>query len=71
MPGGFRYSDVRGRKVKDSPVGAGDVTNVSMAGFPEVDGVAVAWLEFEDGEIFDPHGVRDEHLKRRDQMGGI
>lgn len=52
-------------KVVDSPVGPGEVTGVSDRGFPQVNGVTVAWLEYGDGEIFDPHCVREKHLADR------
>ena len=66
MRGGFPYNHC-GRKVVDSPKSSrtGTVTNVSHAGFPEVDGVAVAWVELEGGEVFDPYGVREKHLAER------
>lgn len=67
MPhGGFRYEWAR-RKIKDSPKGAGEITDISMAGYPEVDGVAVAWVEFEDGEVFDPGNVRPITLAKREK----
>lgn len=51
--------------VKDSPVGPGKIYGFSHAGYPQVNCVAVAWCEMEDGTIFDPDGVRDEHIARR------
>lgn len=49
----------------DSPVGAGDITGWSKAGYPEVNGNVVAWCEFEDGTIFDPMNNRDKQLNAR------
>lgn len=57
-----------GDTVKDSPLGAGTVTDITDAGFPCVNHVAVAWLERDDGAIFDPHGVREKHLAQRAQQ---
>ncbi len=54
-----------GDGVKDSPIGSGLVTGFSDAGYPQVDHVAVAWLERVDGKIFDPLGVRDKHIEER------
>ncbi|RJQ25735.1 hypothetical protein C4577_05055 [Candidatus Parcubacteria bacterium] len=39
------------------------ITNITMAGYPELDGVAVAWLEFEDGEVFNKD-LRDRYIKK-------
>jgi hypothetical protein len=41
--------------IVDSPVGRGIVTGVTDAGFPQVNHVAVAWLQRADGAFFDPH----------------
>ena len=57
-----------GDAVKDSPQGAGTVTDITDAGFPRVNHVAVAWLERDDGAIFDPRGVREKHLAQRAQQ---
>ena len=46
-----------GTIVKNSPVGAGTITEFSERGFPKVNGVAVAWLILESGEIFNPYGI--------------
>lgn len=51
-----------GDTVAASPVGAGTITNITDAGFPQVDHIAVSWLERTDGAVFDPFGVRDKHL---------
>lgn len=56
-----------GDPVKDSPQGAGTVTDITEAGYPRVNHVAVAWMERADGVIFDPRGVRDRHLAARAQ----
>lgn len=47
-----------GQRVKDSPIGPGTVTGISAAGFPKVNDIACAWIETEDGFVFDPRGVR-------------
>lgn len=54
-----------GDAVKDSPTGPGTVTDITDAGYPKVNHVAVAWLERGDGVIFDPRGVRDKHVAAR------
>ena len=54
-----------GERVKDSPLGAGILTGVTERGMPQIDHVAVAWIETEDGGIFDPFGVRDDQLAKR------
>lgn len=41
--------------VEDSPVGAGEITGITEAGFPQVNHVAVARLKRTDGAIFDPY----------------
>lgn len=57
-----------GDAVKDSPQGAGTVTGITDAGYPQVNGVAVAWLELAGGELyFDPKGVREKHKAQRAQ----
>lgn len=64
--------DEIGGAAKDSPVGPGKLTGWSAAGYPQVNGVAVAWLVLEDGRVFDPNGVMDRHLAGRgkDEEGG-
>lgn len=57
MKGGFPLDRSR-IPVIDSPIGPGHVTNVNMAGYPDVNGVTVAWLIQSDGWVFDPAGVR-------------
>lgn len=54
-----------GDAVKDSPNGPGTVTDITDAGYPRVNHVAVAWLERDDGAIFDPRGVREKALVQR------
>jgi len=54
-----------GDVVKDSPNGPGIVTSFSDAGYPRVNHVAVAWLELDDGAIFDPRLVRSAAIARR------
>ncbi len=44
-----------GDAVADSPVGAGKVTGITEAGYPQVNHVAVTWLKRPDGAVFDPH----------------
>lgn len=43
-----------GEKVKYSPVGAGVFTDITDAGYPRVNHVAVAWMVMDDGEIYNP-----------------
>lgn len=48
-----------GDLVCDSPVGCGEVTSISNAGYPRVNHIAVVWLERPDGlrwDPFDRHG---------------
>lgn len=54
-----------GDAVKDSPNGPGTVTDITDAGYPRVNHVAVAWMERDDGAVFDPRGVRDKALAQR------
>lgn len=54
-----------GDAVKDSPTGAGTITDITDAGYPRVNHIAVAWLEREDGAVFDPRGVRVKALLQR------
>lgn len=51
-PRAIRPGDI----VAASPVGPGKVTDISDAGYPRVDGVAVVWLRRTDGVVFNPHG---------------
>ena len=44
-----------GDPVRASPVGPGTVTGITQAGYPQVNRVAVTWLEREDGAVYDPH----------------
>ena len=46
-----------GDTVADSPVGSGEITDITEAGYPRVNHVAVAWLRRTDGAVFDPHGT--------------
>lgn len=47
-----------GDLVSNSPVGSGKVTGVTQAGYPQVNHVAVVWLERPDGARFDPYNKR-------------
>lgn len=58
-----------GDEVVDSPMGSGIVTDITQAGYPRVNNVAVAWLERADGAIFDPRNVRAQHLAERALKG--
>lgn len=60
-----------GDAVSDSPLGAGSVTGITDAGYPQVNGVAVAWLERGDGVIFDPRAVREKAIAQRTQAQGV
>jgi hypothetical protein len=44
-----------GDLVSDSPVGSGVLTGITERGYPQVNHVAVTWLERNDGARFDPH----------------
>lgn len=57
-------------KIVDSPLhranpnrDSSTITSITRAGYPCLNGVAVAWLEFEDGEVFNKD-LRDDHIKR-------
>lgn len=39
-----------------SPVGPGHITDISDAGYPKVNDVAVSWFKLENGFVFNPHG---------------
>lgn len=54
-----------GDVAKDSATGPGAVTGITDAGYPQVNHIAVAWLEREDGAVFDPRGVRAKALSER------
>lgn len=45
-----------GDTVSESPVGPGTVTDITDAGYPRVNRVAVVYLKRTDGAVFDPHG---------------
>lgn len=45
-----------GDEVIQSPVGPGIVTDISAAGYPIVNDVAVAWCVMADGGVFNPRG---------------
>ncbi len=45
-----------GDTVADSPNGPGTITDITDAGYPQVNGVAVARLKRTDGATFDPYG---------------
>ena len=57
-----------GDVVKDSPNGPGTITDITDAGYPRVNHIAVAWLERDDGAVFDPRGVRSKALADRAAM---
>jgi hypothetical protein len=59
-----------GDLVKDSPNGTGTVTEITDAGYPKVNDIAVAWLERADGNVFDPRGVRAKALAERSSKKG-
>lgn len=58
-----------GDRVKDSPLGAGILTGITERGMPQIDHIAVAWIEAEDGGIFDPFGVREQQISKRATAG--
>lgn len=43
--------------VKASPVGSGRITEMTPAGYPRVNGVAVAWLIRTDDAVFNPRNI--------------
>lgn len=43
-----------GDTVADSPVGAGTITGITEAGYPQVNRIAVGRLIRSDGVVFDP-----------------
>ena len=45
-----------GDTVAESPVGPGVVTDITDAGYPQVNHIAVACLKRTDGAVFDPFG---------------
>lgn len=45
-----------GDTVAESPVGPGVITDITDAGYPRVNHVAVACLKRTDGVVFDPYG---------------
>ena len=47
-----------GDRIKDSPAGAGKLTGFTNVGWPQVNGVAVTWVERVDGARFDPYHKR-------------
>lgn len=49
-PNGIEIGD----PIKASPVGPGTMTGITEAGYPQVNQIAVAWLERPDGARFDP-----------------
>lgn len=60
-----------GERCTDSPMGAGLITGTTERGFPQVEHVAVAWLEMEDGRVFDPYNVRAKHkAERKEKANG-
>ena len=56
-----------GDVVKDSPTGPGTITDITDASYPKVNHIAVAWLERDDGAVFDPRDVREKTLAARKQ----
>jgi len=52
-----------GDKVAQSPVGPGIITGATMRGYPQVNDVAVAWLETESGEWFNPNNLTFAQMK--------
>ena len=56
-----------GDVVKDSPNGPGTITDITDAGYPRVNHIAVAWLERNDGAVFDPRCVREKVIAARKQ----
>ena len=51
-----------GDTIKRSPVGAGVITDITDAGYPRVNHIAVAQLERTDGVIWAPHGLKESAM---------
>ena len=47
-----------GEMVKNSPVGAGIFTDITEAGYPRVNHVAVTWMVMDDDYIYNPLNVK-------------
>lgn len=48
----------KGDVVAQSHLGPGVITEITRAGFPKVNDVAVSWVILDNGYIFDPKGVK-------------
>jgi hypothetical protein len=59
MKGYIEVGDI----VKDSPMGAGTVTGITHAGYPQPNEVAVGWLLTEHDELFDPNNRAPKAFK--------
>ena len=55
-----------GDTIDASPVGPGILTDVAHAGYPQVNGVAVAGLRRVDGAVFDPYGHYKHGVPEKD-----
>ena len=51
-----------GNTVSRSPVGAGVITGITEAGYPQVNYIAVAQLERTDGIVWAPNGVKESAM---------
>jgi len=51
-----------GDTIKRSPVGAGVITGITEAGYPQVNHIAVTQLERTDGVIYAPHGLTESFM---------
>ena len=51
-----------GDTVSRSPVGAGVITGITEAGYPQVNYIAVAQLERTDGIVWAPNGVKESAM---------
>lgn len=56
-----------GDTIADSPVGPGTISDVTDAGYPQVDGVAVVWVKRTDGILWDPLKKYNQTIARRAQ----
>jgi len=57
-----------GDPIDASPVGPGSITDVTDAGYPQVNGVAVACLRRADGAVFDPYGHYKNGVPEKDTL---
>jgi len=57
-----------GMEVRYSGVGSGKITGFSDRGYPQVNEVTVSALELVDGQVFNPHSINMDELRRLSQQ---